>query len=47
MADSELSFIIKKHGVKIYALRHDHRSASLECLNFGAYKNVELQAIYK
>lgn len=45
ITDSELSFITKKNEVKIYAPRHDHRSAPLECLNFGAYENKELQAI--
>jgi FkbM family methyltransferase len=45
ITDSELSFIIKKYGVKICAPRHDHRSAPLECLNFGVYENKELQAV--
>jgi len=45
ITDSELSFITKKYEIKIYAPRHDHRSAPLECLNFGAYENKELQAI--
>ena len=45
ITDLELSFITKKNEIKIYAPRHDHRSAPLECLNFGAYENKELQVI--
>ena len=45
ITDSELSFIIKKHEVKICAPKDDHRSAPLECLNFGAYEKKELQYI--
>ena len=47
IANSELSFISKRHGVKIYADRDDHRSTLFECLNFGGYEEKELQAILK
>jgi FkbM family methyltransferase len=47
ITNSELSFISKRYGVKIYPLRHDHRSAPLECLNFGGYEEKELQTILK
>lgn len=45
ITDSELSATSKKYGIKIFFPRHDHRSAPMECLNFGTYEEKELQAI--
>jgi FkbM family methyltransferase len=45
ITDSELSTISKKYGIKVFFPRYDHRSAPLECLNFGTYEKKELQAI--
>ena len=45
ITDSELSATSKKYGINVYFPRHDHRSAPMECLNFGTYEEKELQAI--
>jgi FkbM family methyltransferase len=31
--------------LKFFSPRHDHRSAPLECINFGSYEEKELQVI--
>jgi FkbM family methyltransferase len=45
ITDSELAFISKKYGVKVYVEKGNYRSAPLECLNFGDYEEKELQVI--
>jgi hypothetical protein len=45
ITDSELSMISKRYGVKVFVPRYDHRSAPLECINFGNYEEKELEAL--
>lgn len=42
---SELSLTSKKYGIRVFIPRQDHRSAPLECLNFGNYEKKELEAL--
>jgi len=45
IAESEVSAISKKFGVKIFFPRYDYRTPPLECLNFGNYEEKEIQTI--
>jgi len=45
ITDSELSMISKRYGIKVFFPRYDHRSAPIECINFGNYEKKELEAL--
>jgi FkbM family methyltransferase len=45
ITDSGLSMISKRYGIKVFFPRYDHRSAPIECINFGNYEKKELDAL--